>query len=145
LSREGQSIAITPKAFDTLLVLVQNSGHLMLKDELMKAVWPDSFVEEVNLSQNIYAVRRALSDTAQESRYIATVPGKGYRFVAPVNFAEPGEDPQESGVVEEPAQIVVEQAGRRHRSSLVAHTVDHSRSSQCLGCGRRRPARMKAA
>src|SRR5215471_3008307 len=82
LSREGQSIAITPKAFDTLLVLVQNSGHLMLKDELMKAVWPDSFVEEVNLSQNVSALRRALGDTAQESRYIATVPGKGYRFVA---------------------------------------------------------------
>src|SRR5215472_405424 len=92
LSCHGKPIAVTPKAFDTLLVLVQNSGHLLLKEELMKAVWPDSFVEEVNLSQNISALRRALGDTAQESRYIATTPGKGYRFIADVRAILPVPD-----------------------------------------------------
>ena len=99
LSRDGEPIAVTPKAFDTLLALVRNSGHLMLKDELMKAVWPDSFVEEVNLSQNVSALRRALGDTTQESRYIATVPGLGYRFVAEVQTDQPSVDEQSSLVV----------------------------------------------
>ena len=84
LLRDGEALALTPKAFETLLVLIQNNGHLMLKDELMKALWPDSFVEEVNLSQNISVLRRVLGDTAQASRYIVTVPGKGYRFVGEV-------------------------------------------------------------
>src|SRR5215469_9462282 len=91
LSCHGKPIAVTPKAFDTLLVLVQNSGHLLLKEELMKAIWPDSFVEEVNLSQCISALRRALGDTAQKSRYIVTVPGKGYRFMAEIKPVPPPE------------------------------------------------------
>jgi DNA-binding winged helix-turn-helix (wHTH) protein len=111
LSRNGEPIAVTPKPFDTLLVLVRNSGHLMLKDELMKAVWPDSFVEEVNLSQNVCALRRALGDTAHESRYIATVPGMGYRFVAEVQTDQSGVDEQRSLVVEQDStsQIAFEQ------------------------------------
>jgi DNA-binding winged helix-turn-helix (wHTH) protein/Tol biopolymer transport system component len=84
LSRDGEPLQLTPKAFETLLVLIKNSGHLMLKEELMKAVWPDSFVEEVNLSQNISTLRKALGDAAQGSRYIVTVPGQGYRFVGEV-------------------------------------------------------------
>jgi len=84
LLRDGEALAVTPKAFETLLVLIQNNGHLMLKDELMKSLWPDSFVEEVNLSQNISLLRRVLGDKAQASRYIVTVPGKGYRFVGEV-------------------------------------------------------------
>lgn len=94
LLRDGEAVSLTPKAFETLLVLLQNSGHLMLKDELMKALWPDSFVEEVNLSQNISMLRRVLGDSAQSSRYIVTVPGKGYRFVGEVRTLaqEVGED-----------------------------------------------------
>jgi DNA-binding winged helix-turn-helix (wHTH) protein/Tol biopolymer transport system component len=84
LTRNGQPLALTPKAFETLVVLLQNRGHLMLKDELMKAVWPDSFVEEVNLSQNISLLRKVLGDSAQGSQYIVTVPGKGYRFIGGV-------------------------------------------------------------
>ena len=57
---------------------------MLLKDELMKAIWPDSFVEESNLTQQISAVRKALGETAGEDRYIVTVPGKGYRFAATV-------------------------------------------------------------
>ncbi len=81
LSRNGAPLPLTPKAFETLLVLIRNSGHLMLKQELMQAVWPDSFVEEANLSQNISMLRKALGDSVQESRYIVTVPGRGYRFI----------------------------------------------------------------
>lgn len=84
LLRDGQPVALTPKALDTLLVLVQNSGHVLEKDELMKAVWPDSFVEEVNLAHNISVLRKAMGEKEAESRFIETVPRRGYRFVAPV-------------------------------------------------------------
>src|SRR5690242_7941971 len=78
LLRDGKAVGLTPKAFETLLVLVEHSGHLVEKDELMKRVWPDAFVEEVNLAQNVSAIRRAL-DTNGE-RYIETVPKLGYRL-----------------------------------------------------------------
>jgi len=84
LLRDGQPVALTPKAFDTLLVLVQNGGHVLKKDELMKAVWPDSFVEEVNLAHNISVLRKTLQEKDEESRFIETVPRRGYRFVAPL-------------------------------------------------------------
>ena len=74
----------TSKALETLLVLVRNRDRVLTKDELMKALWPDSFVEEVNLAQNVSAVRKALGEAAGENRYIATIPGRGYRFVGQV-------------------------------------------------------------
>jgi eukaryotic-like serine/threonine-protein kinase len=76
-------VPLTPKAFYTLLVLVRNSGRLMTKDELMKAIWPDSFVEEANLTQTVFVLRRALGET-REQRYIMTLQGQGYHFVANV-------------------------------------------------------------
>lgn len=125
LLRDGKPVAVTPKAFDTLLVLLQNSGHLLLKDELLKAVWPDSFVEEVNLSQNISALRRALGDTAQESRYIATVPGKGYRFIGEVRAIQPAEEPQDTPIVEERPQLQapIKQSRPMRFPALIAGTV----------------------
>lgn len=84
LSCEGIPISLTPKAFDTLFVLVCNPGHMLTKDELLKQVWPDSFVEEVNLAVNISMIRKALGENPPDYRYIATVPGRGYRFVAEV-------------------------------------------------------------
>src|SRR3981189_862279 len=81
LLRHNQTIPLAPKAFDTLLVLVENSGHLLTKDELMKRLWPETFVEEVNLAQNISAIRRRL-DGKNGDRYIDTVPKGGYRFTA---------------------------------------------------------------
>jgi Tol biopolymer transport system component/DNA-binding winged helix-turn-helix (wHTH) protein len=92
LLRDGEPIPLSPKAFDTLLVLVQASGRTLEKDHLMQLVWPDAVVEENNLSQAISALRRALGDSRDESHYIATIPGLGYRFVADVNqvgYAEP--------------------------------------------------------
>src|SRR5262245_10984854 len=98
LMRDGEPVRLTPKAFDTLLILVQSSNRTLEKDELMQLVWPDAVVEENNLNQNISALRRALGDTRDESRFIATFPGFGYRFVAEVNripLAEPDEPVKE--------------------------------------------------
>jgi TolB-like protein/DNA-binding winged helix-turn-helix (wHTH) protein/Flp pilus assembly protein TadD len=78
-------IPVPPKVFDTLLVLVENSGQVVEKDELMRLVWPDTVVEENNLNQTISALRKALGEDPTQHRYIVTVPGRGYRFVGPVN------------------------------------------------------------
>jgi DNA-binding winged helix-turn-helix (wHTH) protein/tetratricopeptide (TPR) repeat protein len=84
LECEGSSIPLTPKAFEILLVLVQNGSRLTTKEELMRRVWPDSFVEEANLTVNISALRRQLGETPSGQQYIETVPKKGYRFAVPV-------------------------------------------------------------
>jgi DNA-binding winged helix-turn-helix (wHTH) protein/tetratricopeptide (TPR) repeat protein len=81
LLREGVSIPLTPKVFDTLLYLVEHQGEVLEKEVLMRAIWPDTIVEENNLSQNISVLRRVLGDDRGENRYIVTVPGKGYRFI----------------------------------------------------------------
>src|SRR5215469_1339514 len=94
LLSDGKPVAITPKAFDILCVLAQNSGRLLSKDELMKRVWPNSFVEEANLSVNISALRRALGDTSDGQALIATVPKLGYRFVMPVREIRDNSQPR---------------------------------------------------
>jgi serine/threonine-protein kinase len=81
LLKNGKPVALTPKAFETLLVLVRYRGHLVSKDDLLKAVWPNAFVEESSLARNISVLRRALQDTARKPRFIETVPRRGYRFV----------------------------------------------------------------
>jgi DNA-binding winged helix-turn-helix (wHTH) protein/Tfp pilus assembly protein PilF len=78
----GEPVPLHQKALEILIVLVQHRGEVVSKDELMKAVWPDAFVEEANLSQNVFVLRKALGERAQENRYIATIPGRGYSFVA---------------------------------------------------------------
>ena len=85
LMRDGEVLRLTPKAFDLLLVLVEERGRTVEKDELFAKVWPGVVVEENNLNQNITALRKSLGDSRQESQYIATIPGVGYRFVAEVN------------------------------------------------------------
>jgi DNA-binding winged helix-turn-helix (wHTH) protein len=84
LLRDGESVPLTPKAFDLLLALLEHHGHLLEKDELMKLVWPDTFVEEANLSYNISLIRKALGDGENGQKFIETVPRRGYRFVAGV-------------------------------------------------------------
>ncbi|MBK9316930.1 MAG: transcriptional regulator [Acidobacteria bacterium] len=84
LLRDGEAVPLTPKSFDLLLALVKRHGHLLEKDELMKLVWPDTFVEEANLSSNISLIRKALGDGENGQRFIETVPKRGYRFVADV-------------------------------------------------------------
>lgn len=92
LLNEGSPVSLTPKAFEILLVLVQNGSRLTTKEELMRRVWPDSFVEEANLTVNISVLRKLLGETPLGQPYIETVPKKGYRFVAPV--VETNEEPQ---------------------------------------------------
>lgn len=84
LHKEGNPLALTPKVLETLLVLVERHGRVVEKEELMQRLWPDSFVEEANLTQNISVLRKVLGESPNQHRYIVTVPGRGYRFVAEV-------------------------------------------------------------
>jgi len=84
LLRGTEPVALTAKAFETLMVLIQHRQETVSKDELLKTVWPDTFVEEANLTQHVSMLRKALGETPQDRRYIVTVPGRGYRFVARV-------------------------------------------------------------
>jgi TolB-like protein/DNA-binding winged helix-turn-helix (wHTH) protein/Flp pilus assembly protein TadD len=84
LERDGQVVALAPKAFDMLLVLVRHHGEVLDKDRLMELLWPDQIVEEANLPQNVSALRKALGESPNERKYIVTVPGRGYRFAAEV-------------------------------------------------------------
>ena len=84
LMRDGEPVRLTPKALELLLVLVEASGRTVEKDELLEKVWAGTIVEENNLNQNITALRKSLGDSRQDSQYIATIPGIGYRFVAEV-------------------------------------------------------------
>ena len=87
LTRDGEPVPMASKVLETLLVLVRNHGRVMGKDDLLKAIWPDSFVEEANLAQNVSTLRKALGEAPGDHRYIATIPGKGYRFVGDVALA----------------------------------------------------------
>lgn len=110
LLRQGDSVLpLTPKAVDTLVALVQNRSRLVSKDELMTRLWPGTFVEEANLTNQISLLRKALGDNAAEPTYIETVPRRGYRFVADVT---------DGGVPEAPgtAQDIVVNGGAAARS-----------------------------
>ncbi|MEN3331725.1 MAG: hypothetical protein V7641_1090 [Blastocatellia bacterium] len=98
LLRNGEALQLTPKAFDTLLILVENAGSLVEKDEMMRAIWPDSFVEEVGLARNISVLRKALGQDAGGQQFIETVPKRGYRFTAQIRER-----------IDESAEIVFEQ------------------------------------
>ena len=86
--RDGAAVSLTAKAFDTLVYLVEHEGIVLHKDELMRALWADTVVEENNLNQNISILRRALGEHRGDHRYIATVPGRGYQFVAKVRIVD---------------------------------------------------------
>ena len=88
LLKDGITVRLTPKAFDTLFVLVQHASQVVEKEQLLREVWPDIFVEEGSLSHNIHGLRKALGDDSSEPRYIETIPKRGYRFVAPVKISE---------------------------------------------------------
>ncbi|MEK7830336.1 MAG: alpha/beta fold hydrolase [Acidobacteriota bacterium] len=82
--RGEQVLSMTPKALDTLIVLVENSRHIVTKEELMNRVWPDIYVEETNLAQHISMLRKVMGEREDGGQYIETVPKRGYRFVVPV-------------------------------------------------------------
>jgi DNA-binding winged helix-turn-helix (wHTH) protein len=90
LWRAGEPVPLTSKSFETLLALVESQGEILDKGALLDRVWPDTIVEEKNLTINISALRKALGESPQEHRYIVTVPGRGYRFVAEVRDVTEG-------------------------------------------------------
>ena len=92
LLRGGELVPLTPKGFDILLTLLENGGRIVPKDDLMKKVWPNTFVEEGNLTQNVSLLRKALGESATGPQFIETVPRRGYRFVAPVNRIHRNDD-----------------------------------------------------
>jgi TolB-like protein/DNA-binding winged helix-turn-helix (wHTH) protein/Tfp pilus assembly protein PilF len=98
LLRDNQPIPLQPKAFDTLFVLVHNSERLVPKEELLNTVWPDTFVEESNLTQNIFVLRKALGEADGNRRYIITVPGHGYRFAEKVQIVSEREEVVRGGI-----------------------------------------------
>jgi pentatricopeptide repeat protein len=121
LVRDGTPVPLAPKAAEALLVLVENAGRLVDKDDLMKRVWPDAFVEEGNLNKNIFFLRKALGEWDGGREYIETVPKRGYRFVAPVSevtHAEAVPHPQPSP-----------------STSLIGKKVSHYRVLEIVGGG----------
>jgi eukaryotic-like serine/threonine-protein kinase len=111
LRREQEVVPITSKAFELLLILIEHRERVVLKDELLRLLWPRSIVEESNLTQNVFMVRKALGEGAREHRYIVTVPGKGYRFAAAVREVLE----QESKAIAEPTPSRAANAGTRAR------------------------------
>ena len=119
-ARHGKPVSVSPKAFEVLTYLVSHPGRVVTKDELLKAVWPDSFVEEGNLAQHISWLRKALGDRAND---IVTVPGRGYQFTAPVR-----KEPR--------AEFVAGEASGGHARSRSART--HPRGHRGVIAGARR-------
>src|SRR5215472_1031399 len=125
LLRNGQPVPLTPKTYDTLLVLVQNSGKMLSKEELMNTLWPDRFVEESNLTQQISMIRKALGESPGEHRYIVTVPGRGYRFAAKVRERRnEGAEGVAGGPPVSEAAIETEASGKRREDGRFASIAD---------------------
>jgi len=116
ISRNGETIPLTPKVFDTLLAFLVRPGHTITKEELMAAVWAERFVDESNLTQNVAVLRKALGDNAKDRRLIVTVPGRGYRFLPDV---ENGDRTQASPDPDQrfPGSADRLRLGREHRPS----------------------------
>ena len=131
LVRDGVPIALAPKAAETLLVLVKNAGRLVEKDELMAQVWPDAFVEEGNLSRNVFALRQLLGKWDGKRDYIETVPKRGYRFVAPVEAVTHAEVPLQPNL----SLATGLQQNPSLGTSLIGKKVSHYRVLEIIGGG----------
>src|SRR6478672_4904269 len=88
LLRQEKAVPLTPKLFETLLILVENGGRIVQKEQFMERLWPQTFVEEANLTSNIQQLRKSLGDNARQPHYIETVTKRGYRFIADVQRVE---------------------------------------------------------
>jgi DNA-binding winged helix-turn-helix (wHTH) protein/Tol biopolymer transport system component len=125
LLRNGEPIPMAGKNLDMLVVLVQNRGRLVDKDELLSRVWPGTIVEEANLSQSIFTVRKILGDTPKDRRYIATVAGRGYQFVAPITELTSETPPIAEAVSEAPQKpasdsVVAGGMFKRHKKVAIS-------------------------
>src|SRR5207244_1444121 len=95
LTRDGEFVSLPPKAVETLILLAENQGKTVLKEELLETVWPEIFVEEGSLTQAVSILRKALGESADGQQWIRTVPKRGYCFVAPVRVAAGPAEPHE--------------------------------------------------
>ena len=107
LLRGGKAIPLAPKVFETLLALVENHGRIVLKEELMKRLWPDTFVEESNLTFNIQQLRKALGDNARKPIYVETIPRRGYRFIAGVELAPDNQQPNQTAPAPSTTEVLI--------------------------------------
>ncbi len=114
LLKHGEVVPLTSKAFDTLVLLVENHGQVLPKDDMMNRLWPDTFVEEINLTVHISALRKTLGEDPTQRRYIVTVPKRGYSFVAPVRQSS-GHRPR----TDEPPQVTVPESPAEIKSIAV--------------------------
>ena len=121
LWRDGERVPLTPRVFQTLLYLVENHDSVLDKERLMEAVWPDSIVEENNLTQNISTLRRVFGETPGSHHFIVTVPGRGYRFVADVKTHEAPAAPAANN--SEPVNLIVEPNQRRRFMPVLLATA----------------------
>src|SRR5919112_5759045 len=92
LLRAGRPVRLTPKEFETLLALVRGAGRVMPKEELLKEIWPDTFVGEATLAQNVFTLRKALGEPTGGGAFVETVPRRGYRFAVEVTERREGEE-----------------------------------------------------
>ena len=138
LSCDGRSVPIGPKLLDTLILLIENAGRVVEKDEMIERLWPETFVEESSLSQNIFQLRRLLNDADPGKNYIETIPKRGYRFSAPVSAATDGSFETSGAKAKGPSH-----SGASNRSSRV-HSLavlpfrpigDAEKSGEYLGLG----------
>src|ERR1043165_5471858 len=123
LLKDGVTVRLTPKAFDTLLVLIQHGAQVVDKEQLLKEVWPDTFVEEGSLSRNIHELRKALGDDSSEPRYIETIPKRGYRFLAPLKISVLDGAQIGPAAVAEETTLPRDTAPRKRKTIFVAGTV----------------------
>lgn len=121
LLRQGEPVSLKPKVFETLLVLIEQHGQSLSKDELMQRLWPDTAVEENSLAQSIYSLRKALGERPDEHQFIVTIPGRGYRFVATVQMGSGQE--VESAAIAPRSGTLIEGAFGRSQSEASAVPV----------------------
>src|SRR6188508_2323003 len=105
LRRGTETLRLAPKAFDVLVALVEHSGHVVSKDELLARVWPESFVEEGILTVHVSALRKALGDDTRPPTYIETVARSGYRFIAPVTRVASDDEPAATRAMARPVEL----------------------------------------
>lgn len=125
LLSDGEIVTLTQKAFDVLMVLVERRGQIVSKDELMELVWPDTFVEEGNLTQNIYTLRKVLGQTNDGQDFIKTVPKRGYRFVSEVSEHKELQPEPPISIDEKPAVKNLSSKPASTNSVVVQFPIDH--------------------
>lgn len=142
LLRDGEVVSLTAKTFDLLLVLVESDGRLMEKEEVLRRVWPQSFVEEGNLSRHVSTLRKALGETPKAHQFIITVPGYGYKFVAPVK--ELRETPSITTITEQAVSttVIEEEISMAATPAPRALSETQEKATGLKGTQKRRPKRL---